>query len=250
MHDIESLIEIIKYNNSLLKDPKQKVSVAEAYGKENFCYFIYSLIKMQKPKTVLELGTGFGTTALMIAQALKENKKGKIITIDNGKDWIKIKNLINTNFLTHKDFFNYLINKFKLNDFIQLKNTTLSLDKKFKFNKKIDFLFDDAINNDSLGCINVLKTYLPMMNYSSSIFIDRASTLFDSYLLLEKIIYQLNKGKIPTTISNNMTLKKQKLLYDFINKSKFTLVHLKEDIDTKINKLQDSTAWIKIEPND
>jgi hypothetical protein len=96
----------------------------------------------------------------------------------------------------------------------------------------------------------VLKTYLPMMNYSSSIFIDRASTLFDSYLLLEKIIYQLNKGKIPTTISNNMTLKKQKFLYDFINKSKFTLVHLKEDIDTKINKLQDSTAWIKIEPND
>ena len=84
-----NLIEIIKHNNQPILN--KKVSLAEVYGKESFCYLIYSLIKMQKPKTIIELGTGLGTTALMIAQALKENNKGKIWTVDNGSDWEEIK---------------------------------------------------------------------------------------------------------------------------------------------------------------
>ena len=103
-----NLIEIIKHNNQLILN--KEVSLAEVYGKENFCYLIYSLIKMQKPETIIELGTGLGTTALMIAQALKENNKGKIWTVDNGKDWEETKtSWIKTKFKTHEDYFNDVI---------------------------------------------------------------------------------------------------------------------------------------------
>ena len=78
-----SLLDIIKYNNTLVANG-DNVTLSEVYGKEKFCYLVYSLVKMQQPETILELGTGLGTTALMIAQALKENNKGKIYTVGNG----------------------------------------------------------------------------------------------------------------------------------------------------------------------
>ena len=119
-----NLIEIIKHNNQLILN--KEVSLAEVYGKENFCYLIYSLIKMQKPETIIELGTGLGTTALMIAQALKENNKGKIWTVDNGKDWEETKtSWIKTKFKTHEDYFNDVIKKFKLKKYIELLNIDL-----------------------------------------------------------------------------------------------------------------------------
>ena len=57
------------------------------YGTENFCYFLYSLVKMEQPDTVIELGVGEGVSTCMMAQALKENGKGVVGGIDNGRDW-------------------------------------------------------------------------------------------------------------------------------------------------------------------
>ena len=39
-------------------------------------------------------------------------------------------------------------------------------------------------------------------------------------------------------------------LYDFVKKSKFTLIHIAESTENKINHYQNSTDWIKIEPLD
>ena len=77
-----SLLQIIERNEKLAKNDDRKLS--ELYGTENFNYFIYSLIKMDKPKTVVELGSGLGTTTLMMAQAIKENKIGILHTIAFG----------------------------------------------------------------------------------------------------------------------------------------------------------------------
>jgi hypothetical protein len=62
----------------------------EHYGSEDQSIFFYSYVKMQRPKTVLELGTGLGHTALWVAQALKENDRGHIWTVDNGARWPEV----------------------------------------------------------------------------------------------------------------------------------------------------------------
>ena len=49
-------------------------SLSEEYGTENFCFLLYSLIKMQRPKNVIELGCGHGCVSTIIGQALKETK--------------------------------------------------------------------------------------------------------------------------------------------------------------------------------
>ena len=66
-------------------------SVGPIYGTEDFGVYFYSVIKMMKPKSILELGTGLGTTMLWAAQALDENNQGKIYTIDDGSEWNHLK---------------------------------------------------------------------------------------------------------------------------------------------------------------
>ena len=65
--------------------------VGPIYGTEDFGIYFYSVIKMMKPKSILELGTGLGTTMLWAAQALDENNRGKIHTIDDGSEWDHLK---------------------------------------------------------------------------------------------------------------------------------------------------------------
>ena len=247
---VDSLIEIIKYINTKSKLNKD-LKISEIYGTENFCYFLYSLIKMEQPKTVVELGSGFGISSFMIGQALKENNIGKLWTIDNGIEWEQFKNEVKTKFKTHKDFFNDLIEKFNLKNFIELiHNVDTYKNLCFYPNQKIDLLFADAQEVDPIGCMNILKAYLPLMNPNSSIFIDRASTINHSFLFLEKVINELQNNKINASLIDGLPKKEQEAIAEMITKSKFTLVHLVEKNNNKINKLQNSTAWIKIEPVD
>lgn len=44
--------------------------------------FLYGLVKMLKPKKILETGTHFGISSTYMGLALKDNNFGKIITID------------------------------------------------------------------------------------------------------------------------------------------------------------------------
>ncbi|MFO0757587.1 MAG: class I SAM-dependent methyltransferase [Byssovorax sp.] len=59
----------------------------EHYGSEDQSMFFYAFIKMQRPETILELGTGLGHTAFWMAQALKENGKGHLYTVENAAHW-------------------------------------------------------------------------------------------------------------------------------------------------------------------
>jgi predicted O-methyltransferase YrrM len=43
---------------------------------------LYSLVRLVQPDIVLEIGTAYGNSALAIGQALEDNKKGKLYTID------------------------------------------------------------------------------------------------------------------------------------------------------------------------
>ena len=116
--------------------------------------------------------------------------------------------------------------------------------------KKIDMLFADSQDSDPVGCMDILRGYLPLMNSRSSIFIDRASTLNHSYLFLEKIIGELQNNRVSNSLVEGLPRETQDLIYRMVSKSKFTLIHLTEDNNNKPAKLQNSTSWIKIEPLD
>ncbi len=51
---------------------------------------LHSLILVLKPITVLETGTFYGSGSIAIGAALKENGVGKLITLENNKDFVII----------------------------------------------------------------------------------------------------------------------------------------------------------------
>jgi len=244
------LTEIIKYNNSPTKEDKN-ITMAEVYGSEKFAHFIYSHILMQQPKTIIELGTGLGTTSLMMAQAAKETGCGAVYTVDDGREWKNMSSRwIHEEFKDHPTYFKNLTKKMKVDKVIKLVSHDLNKELKFNPTGSVDLVYADATSASAPGCIDILHAYLPFMTPNSSIFIDRASTINHSYLLLERIIEQFNRGKIPGILLKHQSPIEEKNLRRRVEHSKFTLVHLTEKNTNKVNKEQNSVAWIKIEPVD
>ena len=230
-------------------------TLAEDYGTEHFCFLLYSLVRMQRPKNIIELGSGYGCVSTIVGQALKENKKGKLWCIDNQQDWAQLREelkKIGENYDKYEEYFDYLINKFKLNNYIVYKNRNINLESGnvFTIDEPIDILFADATPSNPVGCYQILNCYLSKMSDYSDIFIDRASTLFDSRMTLEYIVNALQNDKIPQILLRNKTDSEINYLYNFVKRSKFTLINLAESQENKSNQRQNSTAWIKIEPMD
>lgn len=245
------LIDVIERNNLRIDSH----TLAEDYGTEHFCFLLYSLVKMQRPKNVVELGCGYGCVSTIIGQALKENNKGKLWCIDNQSDWSDLKEelkKLNESYSSYDDYFNYLITKFNLKNFLEYKNFNIDFDLPniFYIEEPIDILFFDAHDSGPKGCVQLLSFYLSKMSAYSDIFIDKASTINYSFLTLEYIINNLQRGKIPQILLSRKTKEEVNYLQNFVTKSKFTLIHLCESSENKFNQQQNSTAWIKIEPLD
>ena len=243
-----SLQKIITYLNTKIKD--DTITIGEGYGNENFCYLIYSLIRMEHPQTVIELGSGLGSTTCMMAQALKENGKGTLWAIDNGQDWKTLKKHVGKPNQSYENFFQKLLERFELEKFVKFKNITLTPISFFNPQKPVDMMFFDAHDSSAQGCTQLLRYYLPIMNKYSSIFIDRSSTINHAYLMLEQLVQYLQQGKIPACLVSNRPQEEVNAIYQLVLNSKFTLIHLAETEAGKKNKAQNSTAWIKIEPLD
>ena len=63
------------------------------------------------------------------------------------------------------------------------------------------------------------------------------------------LVGQLQAGKIPGELRTGMPPKTLRGLEHLVETSKLTLIHLTEPRYRKSNELQNSRAWIKIEPN-
>lgn len=249
---MSDLTDIIKRNN-LWFDER---TLSEIYGTEYFGLLLYSLVRMERPNNIIEIGSGFGCASTLLGQALKENKKGKLWSIDNQKDWPYIKKQlekIKEKHDTYEDYFNYLLNKFELQNYVFYQNINFDFKNQntfFNINDPVDILFSDASDSGRNGCIKILSFYLSKMSEYSSIFIDRASTLNNSFLTLEYIVNCFKKGQVPKILLEEKTEKEIDYLFKFIRKSKFTLIHLAESPEMKFVEHQNSTAWLKIEPLD
>jgi hypothetical protein len=80
------------------------------------------------------------------------------------------------------------------------------------------------------------------MSAASSIFIDRASTNWPSYLLLEQLIAQLNGCHVPRVLQDRCPVD----LDQVIKNRRIVWVHLTK----RKQHHQNSVAWLKIEPID
>ena len=79
LHPIQQ--EIIKYNNSLGDIKRMQISVSQ-------CHFLHLITKVSKIKSVLEIGTFTGLSALSIALALPDD--GNLIALDKNESTNKI----------------------------------------------------------------------------------------------------------------------------------------------------------------
>ena len=73
-----------KHNNKFKNDSGELKTHRKSVEKENG-ELLYYLVKILKPETIIETGSGFST--IMMANALMENGKGTIWSFDIDKNW-------------------------------------------------------------------------------------------------------------------------------------------------------------------
>jgi hypothetical protein len=210
------------------------------YNSSGFSFYLYGLIKMIKPITVIELGTGVGTMCFLAAQGCKENNIGKVITVDNGVDETQ------SNFNLEVDF-NNLKTKFELDNFLELRNIKLDLNN---LNELCDIDEVSILFND-ISCaphyfLTILKWLLPRVKNECYFIIDRGATFWPNYCVVELVIPQLNQGKIPKILFN--LIDNDDEFEKLIKKYKFSIQHVIKSVDENDN--QDSFTIVKIEDND
>jgi hypothetical protein len=230
------------------------------FGTEDFCLFLYSLVRMFAPRTIVELGTGLGASAFCMALAAKRNGVGHVWTVDDLELFASYDTLLNRittllekaefpsfEALTPEQYFRAVASLLDINSCITFTHETINLDEDRHFdrypfsNESIDLLFSDFRHGPE-DILAILGHFLPRMSPASSIFIDSAPTAWPSYLLLEQLISQINKGNIPRALQECCPVDLQPLMRN----RRIILVHLTECK----NRDQNSTAWLKIEPID
>ncbi len=167
----ETQKKLIKFNNNLGRNKKLQISVLQA----NFLQFI---IKIQKIKNCLEIGTFTGYSTL--AMALSTPKNGKILTID--KD--KISQNIARKFLYEAN----VSNKVKM----LTGDGLLLLEEIYKKKEKFDLIFIDADK----------ENYISYFNYSVKMINNNGLIIIDNTLWKGEVLSINSKDKLTKIIKN------------------------------------------------
>jgi predicted O-methyltransferase YrrM len=232
------------------------------YGSEDLCVLLYSLVKRQKPRVVVELGTGFGVTTAWIAAAMTENGFGTIYTVDNGTHFESSRQrnkfdqldgmLTSLAPISHAhSFFAEVFERAGVAqcvrsiehdiDLVNLAWLDAEINKDHE-NQPIDVVFSDFNHSVQTIC-QILASFLPRMADNASIFIDSASTKMVSYYMLEHLMKMLENNKVPIEIlamASDTAQKEQ--LARILQTSVFKLTHLIE----RQERAQNSTAWLSV----
>jgi hypothetical protein len=235
-------------------------AVGTAFGTEDFSLFLYSLVRMHAPETVVELGTGLGISAFWMALAAKRNQIGHVWTVDDFELFEREKsvveesiaginksNLIALENPTAEEYYSRISSLFELDPYLTFVKSKIDLNEVGHFTqypfagRPVDLLFSD-FRHGGVSILEILGHFLPCMAPSSSIFIHSAPTFWPSYLLLEQLCSQLNAGKVPRLLQDFCSHD----LSEFVRQRRIVLVHLTE----RKERGQNSAAWLKIEPVD
>ena len=144
LHPVQQ--EIIDYNNTLGDSKRMQVDPSQ-------CYFLHLIIKISNIKTVLEIGTFTGLSALSISLALPAD--GKLIALDKNEETNRVAN----------SFFKKANQDHKIKTII--KPALESLDE--LKNSKFDMVFIDA---DKMNYKEYYEKSLGLLNKGGLIIID------------------------------------------------------------------------------
>ena len=140
--------EIIKYNETLGQIKKMQISISQ-------CHFLHFIVKIIKPKNILEIGTFTGLSALTMGLAMDKNSK--LTALDKNKETSDVA----------MSFFK----KAKIDNKINLliDNAIVSLENLYNQNKKFDLIFIDA---DKENYINYFNNALNILDNNGIIVVD------------------------------------------------------------------------------
>ena len=140
--------EIIKYNETLGEIKKMQISISQ-------CHFLHFIIKIIKPKNILEIGTFTGLSALTMGLAMDKNSE--LTALDKNKETSDVA----------MSFFK----KAKIDNKINLliNNAIVSLKDLYNKKKQFDFIFIDA---DKENYINYFNNALNILNNNGIIVVD------------------------------------------------------------------------------
>ena len=226
---------------------------------------LYSLIRREKPQNIVELGTGLGVCTVWMARGAKENGFGHVFTVDDARDETLALNYLNQvsdrlpvelrlgMAASYADYLSTLSQTCGLSNYITYCQATLAVGTNdllapgiYPFQEGgIDLLLADFAHGPE-AIMDILAYFLPLMSECASIFIDSASTHLPSFLVLERVIQQLNQSKMPQRFLAVTSRQRRWDLFEIVTQRTFRLMHLIERRD----RPQNSTAWIRIEPTD
>ena len=179
LHKVQK--KILKFNDNLGKAKRLQISILQA----NFLQF---LIKANKFKSCLEVGTFTGYSSLSMALSLPKN--GKVYAID--KD-------INTNKIALNFFKEAKVNN-KI--FIETNNGINALKKLVKSKKKFDLILIDADK----------ESYIKYFNYAVQLISKRGIILIDNTLWKGEVLNQNANDKLTLKIKKfNEKIKKKRI---------------------------------------
>jgi hypothetical protein len=232
------------------------------YGSEDLCVLLYSLVKREKPKVVVEFGTGLGVSTAWIAAAMAENGVGTIYTVDNGSNFDRSREKYALASLdgpleslagctTLSDFLTESLARCGGSKHVKVIGRDIDLSDRGWLDEEmglpvdecnIDMVFSD-FDHSVPAIVSLLAMFLPRLNANASIFIDSASTKMMSYYMLESLMTMLEANKVPLELINAAGSESdRRKIRDVITGSIFKLIHLVERHD----RPQNSTAWLKI----
>lgn len=241
---------------------KLRYKLGPIYGSDDLCVLLYSLVKRQKPRVVVELGTGFGVTTAWIAAAMAENGFGTIYTVDNGANFENARTRHKfdrldgvlaplSSMMNAQGFFAEIFKCAGVSQHVRTIERSIDLANlawlDAEINKDtehalIDVVFSDFNHSVQTIC-RILASFLPRMADNASIFIDSASTKMVSYYMLEHLMKMLDNNKVPIEVLEMASSTAQReQLANILHTSVFKLTHLIE----RQERAQNSTAWLSI----
>lgn len=220
--------------------------VGSYYGTETRSMFLYCLVKMHKPTRLLELGTGFGISALWMARALWENGGGTIHVADRGIKFDEEKSrLFHPHELkpTFREYFDALVTRHGLEGHMNLIET--SFPPYPVPESEFDFVFSD-FKHGPADLLDILGFYLPKMASTSNFFIDSAPSLFGSYMMLKELMTLFERGQVPELLLQRTADDEVVKLCDFVRTHSIQAVPVTENVV----RSQNSFMWLRIQPVD
>jgi predicted O-methyltransferase YrrM len=223
--------------------------IGPIFGSEKLAILLYSLVRIRRPESIIELGCGTGATAFCMAAALRENDFGRLLTVDNEQAWPQVAAklpLAELGFDRNVSMAAYIAgcaNRLGVASHLTYHRSELP---PFPAPKdRLGLLFVDY-NHRPENVSRILATYLPIMARTSLIVFDSAATFFPTYQFLENLEHIFAQGRVPEMLLRDQSPERQQAMQTLVARSRIRLMHFVEGDKAE----QNSASALFIDPLD